>query len=253
MLGEHIGDHGSAVVVTLHRVCPQHLGRPTAGAGVHSFVDEPTHFLKLFLGGPAGLSLVPAHDPGVQRSQGHVGEAVHTFGGVGQRVDEVWERNPVPGHALFHRVVGDGLVASHAQHGPVLVLDAGGGETEPAIAQGNGRHAVPPGQCAVGVPEYLGVVVGVKVNETRGHDQALGVQFTVRGAAVKTADLDDSPVFDGDVAHVTGCTGAVDDGPASDDDVVVRHAFPPISVFRLRDGAMCGNSRVLGMLMSIIA
>ena len=225
MLREQVGDHRGAVVVALHRGLAKDLRRPAAGAVIHGMASwiSRTISLQLSLGGAAGLRLVPAHDPSVQRGQRHVGQAVDALGGVLQAVDEVGEGDPVPGHSLFHGVVGDGLVSGHAQHGAVPVFDAGRRKAEAAVAQSHRRDAVPAGQGAVGVPENLGVVVGVQVDEAGGHDQALGVDFPLSVAAVQPADLGDATVLDGDIADVAGRPGPVDDGTASDDDVVGCH------------------------------
>ena len=82
---------------------------------------------------------------------------------------------------------------------------------------------MPAGEGAVGVPENLGVVVGMQVNEAGSHDETFGVDHPVGGAAVEAADLDDSTILDCDVADVPRGTGAVHDGAAPNDNVVMRH------------------------------
>ena len=121
---EQIGDHRRPVIIPLDRVRAQDLGRPAAGAGIHRLVDQPAHFLQLRLGRPPLFGFLPAHHPGIERGQRHVGQAIHAFRRAAQAVDEIGERHPVPRHARFHRVIGDRLVAGHAEHRPIAVLDA---------------------------------------------------------------------------------------------------------------------------------
>ena len=120
---EQISDHRCAIVIPLNRFRPQHLGRPTARPGIHRLVDQPTHLLEFGLGRPPLLGFLPAHHPRIQWGQRHVGEAIDAFGRPGQTFDEIGECHPVPRHARFHRVVRNRLVAGHAQHGPIAVLN----------------------------------------------------------------------------------------------------------------------------------
>ena len=65
----------------------------------------------------------------------------------------------VEGHALdVLQRAGDGLA----------VLGAGRGDPEPAVADDHAGHAVPARRRQVRVPQDLGVVVGVDVDEARG-------------------------------------------------------------------------------------
>ena len=79
-----------------------------------------------------------------------------------------------------------------------------------AVAGDDGGHAVEARRCQCRIPEDLGVVVGVDVDEAGGDDVTAGIDDVI-AAQVRT-DLDDAPTGDGDVGAVTGCAGAVDDG-----------------------------------------
>ena len=88
---------------------------------------------------------------------------------------------------------------------------------------------MPAGEGAVGIPEQLGVVVGVQVDEARRDMQAAGVDDAARVRAVEMADLGDHPVLDGDVGSIARGPRAVEDEPILDYQVISRHrAFPVI-------------------------
>ena len=86
---------------------------------------------------------------------------------------------------------------------------------------------MPAGEGAVGVPEDLGVVVGVEVDEAGGDVEAVGVEHLARVARRDAADLGDDPVPDGDVRAIPRHTGPVEDGAAANQPIVGRHDPPP--------------------------
>ena len=51
-----------------------------------------------------------------------------------------------------------------------------------------------------GIPADLGVVVGVQIDEARGHDEPVGVDHPVRRALGAATDLGDPAVLDPEVA-----------------------------------------------------
>ena len=71
----------------------------------------------------------------------------------------------------------------------LAVLGPGRGDGEPAVAGDDGGDAVEARRGERRVPEHLGVVVGVDVDEAGGHDAAVGVDGRV--AIEVGADLDD--------------------------------------------------------------
>ena len=79
-----------------------------------------------------------------------------------------------------------------------------------------------------GVPEHLGVVVGVDVDEAGSDDAAGGVQHDVTREAL--TDRHDATTGDRDVGADSGRSCAVDDGAPGDDDDLIRavaHCKPP--------------------------
>ncbi len=76
--------------------------------------------------------------------------------------------------------------------------------------------------------------MSVQVDETRGHDQSLGIEDTVGGATVESTNLGDFAVLDCDVADEPRCAGSVNYGASPDDDVVMSHNLPPVSCRAMR-------------------
>ncbi len=73
------------------------------------------------------------------------------------------------------------------------------------------------------VPVQLGVVVRMRVDEPRRHEQSIGVEHRLGGVADST-DFDDAATIDPDVGHIGRTARAVDDRPAFD--YVVKHVPP---------------------------
>ena len=75
------------------------------------------------------------------------------------------------------------------------------------------------------VPRRLPVVVGVHVDPTRGHEQAVGVDDLTCGDRVQLTDSGDEAPVDRYVGRPLRTSGAVDDGATPNDEIV--HAPPP--------------------------
>ena len=97
-------------------------------------------------------------------------------------------------------------------------LRPGRGDGEAAVAGDHGGDAVEARRRQRRVPEHLGVVVGVDVDEAGGDDAAGGVDD--RGARVLgdevVADADDHPVGKRHIGATARRAGAVDDGSPMD-------------------------------------
>src|SRR5579871_4358547 len=98
-------------------------------------------------------------------------------------------------------------------------------ETHAAIAEHDGRHAMPARGRKQRIPHSLTVVMGVHVDPAGRHHQAIGVDLALGGPQL-AADSGDLAVSDGDITAEGGLAGAVDDRAATNNDVV--HAnLPP--------------------------
>ena len=103
------------------------------------------------------------------------------------------------------------------------MLAADGREAHAAIAEHDGRGAVPGGRSQNGIPGGLAIIVRVHVDPARGDQPAVGLDLALARTGL-AADLDDLVAGEGDVAGEGRCAGAIDDGAAANDDVV--HCVP---------------------------
>src|SRR5207249_3346280 len=83
----------------------------------------------------------------------------------------------------------------------------------------------------VWVPEHLGVVVRVQVDEAGRDDQPARVQHPVGLAAPDRADVGDAAVLDAHVGDVARRAQAVEDRASLDDGIELGHGSAPFSVF----------------------
>jgi hypothetical protein len=198
-----IARHRRAVMVALHRrrAGRQHaLGRPAAGAGVHRLVQQAFDLgVLLSRRQLAGFGRLEAHDPDQQRRDRHVGQDIHRLRCSFDAVQELRKGHPVPRHAGLHGGKRDCLDARHGEHGALAFGRPHRREAEAAVADHNRGDAVPARERAIGIPEQLGVVVGMQVDEARRHDQAAGVDDMVGVGGADVADLGDAAILDADV------------------------------------------------------
>ena len=98
------------------------------------------------------------------------------------------------------------------------VLGPGRGDAEATVAHHHRGHAVPAGGCEVAVPQHLGVVVGVDVDEAGSQYEPVEVDL---GGAIggDVTDGRDAPAFDSHVGPASRCARAVDEVPVAEYDV----------------------------------
>ena len=101
-----------------------------------------------------------------------------------------------------------------------------GANPKPQLPIATDVIAVPARQRAVRVPEDLGVVVGVQVDEAGRHVHAAGVDDAVRVGCVDPTDGGDPAVADRHVGADAWRTGTVEDEAVLDHDVVAGHETP---------------------------
>ena len=137
-----------------------------------------------------------------------------------QRVEVLAEGGPAPRHAVLQGGQRHALDLGHHPADVVGVLGVDRGEGEAAVAADDGGHTVHVGRGGRRVPEELGVVVRVGVDDA-GHDDSPLASNSVAAGLVDLADGHDPAVADADVGQAAGLTGPVDDRAGSDD--VVEH------------------------------
>jgi hypothetical protein len=160
-----------------------------------------------------------AHHVGAQRGVRHHRADVERARHACQGVEILGERLPVPLDALVQRGAGDVLDAFHELDEVLVRVGPHRREADAAVPQDRGGHAVPTRRREVRIPGGLTVEVRVHVDETGRDQQAVGVELAPPGA-VDASHLDDDAVGDRDVGRHRGRAGAVDDGAATDHEVV---------------------------------
>jgi hypothetical protein len=138
------------------------------------------------------------------------------------RLQVLRERLEAPVDARLQRVERHAFDVLERAGDHITVLGPGGGDAEPAVAHDHTRDAVPARRREVAVPQDLGVVVRVDVDEPGGEDEAVevddlrdvGVGRGARGAG--RVDRGDAVAGDQHVGGPSGRAGAVDERGASE-------------------------------------
>ncbi len=192
-------------------------GRQAERAGGERLGEQTLHGGEVYL-----ARVVPrggrAHDGPSQRRVAHQEAGVDaepTF----EPVEERAEGRPVdraPGPEGAERdALDDG---HHARH--VVGISVGDrGQRESAVPGDDRGDAVERRRAGVRVPEELGVVVGVDVDETGGHHQSVGIENLYPGGhggrSIRT-DHCDATVHDRHIGGASRRAGTVDDGRTTD-------------------------------------
>ena len=126
-----------------------------------------------------------------------------------ERVEIVGKASPVPRATLAQAVQRHALDTGEHVHEILAAIVGERGNAETAVAANDRGHPVDGRGCQSAVPEYLGVVVGVYVNEAGGHDQSVGIDGPGR-AVIHLTDRDHPPAGDTDIGAFAGHARAID-------------------------------------------
>ncbi len=170
-----LGGQGRRRLALAGAVVERARGREPERPGGHRLGGQRRHRRDVVGGGGLAGGAALAHHVEAQRPMGHLEGDVHVERAPVDRVHELGERAPGPGQALVEDDAGDVLDALHQLDEPLVVLDVDGGEADAAVADDDGRDAVPRRRHHALVPGRLPVVVRVDVDEARGDQQAVGV------------------------------------------------------------------------------
>ena len=211
----NVSIHRRAVEVALHRARSardEALRRPSGRARVHRLMQELAHLSVLVIRRHAtALRFLDAHDVAHQRIHRHVREQVDALGSRVERVHELRIALPVELHRGLHRAQRNRLGADHREHRAFGIGGANRREAETAIAEHHRSHAVITGDSEVRIPENLGIVVGVQVDESGRDDLSVGIHHLGAFVMRDAADLRDAAVLDSDVAAEARRARSVDD------------------------------------------
>src|SRR6266581_9796510 len=154
-------------------------------------------------------------------AHGGVADVAGVVDALGQGIEDVEElriRGPAPLDPGLHRLRRDVLGALQVLDDQVLVGGGAGGQREAAVAHDDRGDAVVARRGPEGIPEDLGVHVGVAVDEAWRDDEPVGVDDLARPLA-DAADRIDPAVAHADVGRVRRQTGSIDHHPVLDHQV----------------------------------
>jgi hypothetical protein len=219
-IGDARRDRPAAVAVVRGRGTG---GEPHGAAG-HGIGHHGGHGLELAVGGGTLVGVLAHHvqpHGGVADVAGVVQRRPSTLHGV----EVLRERlELVPRHPHREGVEAHVLDVLEGARHERDERTAHRGDGEAAVAGDDRRHPVVRGGGEVGIPEHLGVVVGVDVDEAGRHHLAAGVELLVPPQAL--AHRHDAPALDGDVGPAAGRPGAVHHRATPDHERCV-HVRPP--------------------------
>ena len=200
------------------RISHHLIGGEAEGAEVRALAQQSAHLLDLLRARLPRVDIGHSHDGGTDR---HVTDQK---GMIEQNVEFVETRRvrrqvrPVEGDARLEGHLGDLLHGAHRSDqvlaGP---LAEHGGQGVPAIGGDHGGHPETGGWGQIGIPEEIGIEVGVRIDEPRRQHQVMAADLFDRVSGHPTADLGDPSVGHGDVSLDRRTAAAVDHGDVAED------------------------------------
>src|SRR5262249_40551021 len=109
---------------------------------------------------------------------------------------------------------------------PVMVARSRRGEHLSALAHDHAGVAVLHGVTAQGIPQRLGIIVGVMVDEPRGDDATLGID-DARSGFIELANPYDLPIVYRHIGGEGGPSGAVNHTSVPNEQVICHDASSP--------------------------
>ena len=217
--------------------------RHAQGAGGHGVVGQGDHGRDV----ACGRRLA---DRGPAHGQAPDGGVADEKAGVDchpsvELVEPLAEGAPVPARAALQGGQGHAFDPRHHAHHVVGALVVEGCDREAAVAAEHGGDTVQRRRARGRVPEQLGVIVGVDVDEPRRDDQP-GHVDAPGGRLVGRADGDDAAVADSHVAPAGRRAGPVDDVSAHEQQVEHRHASDLMPRRRSTGRPASGGAHVTG-------
>src|SRR6185436_10757888 len=192
------------------------------GAGIHRFAEQGFDLCG-FGRFRRAFHRRFAHDVMPERCQWREETQVHRRFAPRRRIHEFRKGLPIPGDAFRQYLERNGLDIDQIAHRDFARLGPAGGNAHTAVAHHYAGDTVPGRRGDRAVPADLGIVMRMRVDESRRND-AIGAVDGLPGAAIDPADLDDLATRDCDVSVPAGRTRPIDDQTVPDYQIP-RHAF----------------------------
>ena len=206
----HFGDAARHRLVVRCLVVGRAGGGETDGAGAHRLLDDSAHAGKVVVARRLGECPF-SHDVGAQGGVPDVTGVVDPLGQGLEHIQVLGVAFPAPADAGQHGLAGDVFGPFQVAKHQVGLGFPARGQGEATVAHDDAGDAVVAGTRADGVPEHLGVHVGMAVDESGGDDVAVGVDV-VGSLLGDPADAGDPAVDDAQVRRKCGRARAIDDG-----------------------------------------
>jgi hypothetical protein len=206
-------------------------GRKADRAGIQRFADNPAHPRNFRLGG-GPLHRVLAHHIQPHRRMSDQRAVVDRGAAFFQRVEILRKRFewPVVAQTALQRRQAHPLDFFQRAHDQPAMLGMGWRHAKAAIAEHHRGDAMPRRNRQHPVPQNLGVVMSMDIDEARRHGQAAGVDRAGRVPA-NLAQGRDFTRLDSYVACNTGLARAVDYGSAADFQIVVHRGLRQVRAY----------------------
>ena len=202
-------------------------GREAERPGAQPFGGELRHALAVLRGGGFAVGAALAHHVDAQGGMRHLGGNVDIVRPRGDGIEEIREAVPVPGQALAQHDFGNVFHAFHEVDQHVVLVFVARREAHTAIAEEDGRGAVPGRRRQPVTPGHLRVVMRVHIDEARRHELAARVDLLGPFGNV-SADRRDLAVDHGEVGFIGITARPVDDGAVANHQAGRGHADAPM-------------------------
>ena len=200
-------------------------GAEAESAGFHRLGDNLAHLGDVGLIGWLQRKCPVTHDEDPYRRVRNQGAEIDVARAGGEDLEVFGEALPVEIEALGQNGGGDILDAFHQLDQLGLATRPDGRKADAAIAHHRRCHAMEGGGRHMAVPDRLAVIMGMDVDETRGHQLADGVDLLAPLRQVG-ADRRNPPILYAEIGGITGTSRAVDNGAAANDEVHGLVPFP---------------------------
>ena len=220
-------------------VADRNGGAEADGAGLHRLMHQLLHRAD-FVGRRGTLGRLFAHHIETQRRMAEQRRHVDRRAALFESIEILREGFEWPRHAeaRFQRFEAHAFDLLEGLHDHLAMDFPGRRYTEAAVADHRRGDTVPRRDGQHAIPQDLGVVVRVHVDEARRDDLAGRVDRLRRGT-LGLAERHDLAVLDAEVADEARLAGAVDDGAAGNPEVE-RHGHSGVNAYSYWRGRTAG-------------